>query len=192
MRGAAPYPGLVRPGPLPYLLLGSALLWGCGDGRAPTPALAPVRLTIDGPQDMATVESGTIEVHGRVEPATARVLIDGDVADVQNGSFSTTVALEPSANVIDVQAGAPRHPAAMTALRVVRRVPVEIPELAGQPPRDAVRALEAVGLAGEVSTRGGILDRLLLGSEGICDSDPAAGERVPTGTLVHLTASKAC
>ncbi len=182
----------MRPGLLPYLLLGSALLWGCGAQRAPAPALAPVRLTIDGPQDMATVESGTIEVHGRVEPATARVLIDGDEADVRNGSFSTTVALEPNANVIDVQAGAPRHPAAMTALRVVRQVPVEIPDLGGRSPEHAVQALEALGLAGEVSTRGGLLDELLPGSEGVCDTDPAPGERVRTGTVVRVTVSKVC
>src|SRR3954466_3180497 len=106
-----------------------ALLAGCGGDRKPEPALPPVRLTIDGPLDPATVDKGTVDVHGRVTPADARVLVGGDEAGVEGGAFSATVSLSPGANVIDVEAGAPRRAAAMTAVRVIRRVPVEIPDL---------------------------------------------------------------
>ncbi len=174
-------------------LVASALSLGaCGQERRAAPALAPVRLSIDGPADAATVEIGTVEVHGRVDPATARVLVDGDEADVRDGAFSLIVPLRAGANVVDVQAGAPRHPAAMTALRVTRQVPVEIPTLAGAAPDDAVRTLERLGLRTEIVGGGGPLDFLIPGSDGVCATEPAAGERVRSGSRVRIQTSKGC
>src|SRR3954447_14859714 len=113
-------------------------LAGCGGKVQREPALPAVRLVIDGPLDPATVDKGSVEVHGRVTPSDARVLVAGAEAGVDGGAFSPTVSLSPGANIIDVEAGAPRRPAAMTALRVIRRVPVEIPDLTGQRPADAL------------------------------------------------------
>lgn len=168
------------------------LLAGCGGERRAAPALAPVRLTVDGPSDATTVDADSVEVHGRVVPSTAHVLVDGAEADVRAGAFSEVVALDAGPNIIDVQAGAPRHPAAMTALRVVRQVPVEIPELAGRPPAEAVQVLEDLGLRTQVSNDDGLLDVLLPGTEGVCVSDPGPGELVRTGTVVRLRTAKAC
>ena len=82
-------------------------------------------------------------MRGSVTPSTARVLVAGESADVDGGEFSATVALEAGTNVIDVQAGAPEHPPAMTALRVTRIVPVEIPSLDGLSPEEAEATLTA-------------------------------------------------
>lgn len=177
---------------LGLLALTPALLLGCGEERRAEPPLAPVRLTLDGPTDATTVDADSVEVHGRVVPATARVLVAGDEADVRDGDFSTVVALDAGPNVIDVQAGAPRHPAAMTALRVVREVPVEIPRLEGRAPDEAVQALEDLGLRTEVESDNGLLDALIPGTEGVCATDPGPGELVRTGTVVQLRTSKAC
>jgi len=168
------------------------LLAGCGQERRAARPLAPVKLTIDGPTDATTVDADSVEVHGQVVPAAARVLIGGDEADVRDGAFSLVVALEAGANVIDIQAGAPRHPAAMTALRIVREVPVEIPTLEGRPPDEAVQALQDLGLRTELADDGGILDALIGGTEGVCGTDPGPGELVKTGTVVLLRTSKAC
>jgi hypothetical protein len=127
-----------------------------------------------------------------VTPADARVLVAGDDAGVDGGSFSATVALEPGANVIDIEAGAPRRPAAMTAVRVVRQVPVEIPDLAGEKPGDAIRALHGLGLQTKSEDAGGLLDGLLPGDPGVCETDPAAGEKVKAGSTVKVRVAKAC
>lgn len=168
------------------------LATGCGEERRAAPPLAPVRLIVDGPTDATTVDADSVEVHGRVVPATARVLVDGAEADVRDGSFSMVVALDAGPNVIDLQAGAPRHPAAMTALRVVREVPVEIPQLEARAPDEAVQALEDLGLQAQVESDGGLLDALIPGTEGVCATDPGPGELVRTGTVVRVGISKAC
>src|SRR3954452_23921319 len=124
------------------LALACALtLAGCGSTPAPRKALAPVRLTVDAPQDPSTVDASTVEVHGQVWPPAATVLVAGDEAGVERGGFSAVVDLHEGANVIDVTAGAPRRAAAMTAVRVVRRVRVTVPSLAGLSPGDAVAKL---------------------------------------------------
>jgi hypothetical protein len=167
-------------------------LAGCGGDPKPTPALPPVRLTIDGPPDAATVDQGTIEVHGRVSPANAQVLVMGDEAGVDSGAFDAIVTLRPGANVIDIVAGAPRRPAAMTALRIVRRVPVTIPDLAGQAPADAIRSLQALGLNTKTEKAGGLLDDILPGTPGVCETSPGAGEKVKAGSTVTVRTAKSC
>jgi len=40
--------------------------------------------------------------------------------------------------------------------------------------------------------RGGLLDRLIPGTVGVCDSDPVAGEEVRPGSTVVLRVARAC
>jgi len=80
----------------------------------------------------------------------------------------------------------------MTALRVTRRVPVEVPDVAGLSPEDATKALEGRGLRADVKRSGGLLDDLLPGSLGVCRTDPDAGERVRAGTAVSVEVAKSC
>src|SRR5512132_3040495 len=84
-----------------------AVVGGCGGEDKPPPKPPrPVALTIQQPGDTARVESGTIDVLGIVEPATAQVRVLGRPASVSGGSFSVQVPLEPGANVVDVIASA--------------------------------------------------------------------------------------
>lgn len=165
---------------------------GCGGEPEREPALAPVRLAVDSPFDTASVDAGTITVSGTVRPAGTRVLVAGDEASVDGNAFTAVVDLEPGANVIDVAAGAPRRPAAMTAVRVTRLVPVEVPDLDGLEPEDAERELEALGLGAELSRGGGLLDELIPGSLGVCGTDPPAGEQVRPGSTVTVEIANAC
>lgn len=180
----------MRRAPLGLLLLMVALAAGCGK-RKPTPALAPVRLELTAPADLAQVDARTVTVTGRVTPAAARVLVDGREATVRGGAFSAEVALSGGANVIDVQAAAPRHPAAFTAVRIVRLVPVAVPELEGLSVADATNALEALRLKAKVREINPI-DFLLPGTVGVCGTEPAADAKLRTGTTVTLLVQKAC
>src|SRR4051812_46830071 len=80
---------------------------GCGaddDKKAQRPP-APVGLKVSAPDDMSNVRAESVEVKGTVAPAGAAVLVLGQRAAVSGGgTFSTTVALQPGANVIDVMA----------------------------------------------------------------------------------------
>ena len=180
--------GGVRRLTLGFLLV--AGLAACGD-RERTPALAPVHLVLTAPADLSSVEAHTITVRGTVVPAGARVLVQGREAEVREGRFSAEVDLVGGDNVIDVQAAAPRRPAAMTAVRVTRLVPVRIPKVEGYPPEDAVDALEAVGLRADIRETG-FFDEILPGSLGVCFTDPPAGEKVRVGTTVAVVVQKSC
>jgi hypothetical protein len=173
------------------LLVPVLVLAGCGTQER-SPALAPVRLTITAPSDLATVEDDVVEVAGEVVPRNARVRVAGAEAEVRGGAFSATVALEAGANVIDVQAAAPRHPAAMAAVRVTRLVPVEVPDLEDLAPEEAVAALEAIGLEAEVRDGGGLLDGLLPDDPTVCGTSPEAGEQVRVGTRVVVVIARGC
>jgi hypothetical protein len=172
---------------LGLLLLGLA---GCGE-RERTPALAPVRVNLSAPADLARVDGRTVTVRGTVTPPDARVLVNGVEATVRGGAFASSVELEGGANVIDIQAAAPRHPAAMTAIRVTRLVPVRVPDVEGLSPHDAVDRIEAVGLVADVHD-GGLLDDLLPGTVGVCDTAPPAGEKVRAGSTVAVFTQKTC
>jgi hypothetical protein len=174
-------------------LLGLILLLGlaaCGE-RERTPALSPVRVTLIAPADLAQVEAHTVQVRGTVAPAGARVLVDGVEANVRGGAFSAAVELEGGDNVIDVQASAPRHPSAMTALRVTRLVPVRVPDVEGLSPADAEARIEAVGLVPDVHDPG-LLDSILPGTVGVCETSPGIGEKVRAGTTVAVLTAKSC
>lgn len=166
-------------------------LSGCGETARERPR-APVRIELSTPADLAEVDDDTVEVSGSVVPASARVLVAGEQAEVDEGEFSATVALEAGANVIDVQAGAPLRAAAMTALRVVRVVPVEIPELGGASPEEAIEVLEALELVVKLNDTGDLIDDVFFGAEGVCGTDPPAGELVRPGTTVIVEIQGVC
>ncbi len=180
----------MRRAPLGLLLLALATVAGCGK-RERTPALAPVRLVLTGPQDLAQVEARSVTVSGRVAPAGARVLVDGVQATVRGGSFTAEVSLSGGANVIDVQAAAPRHPAAFTAVRITRLVPVVVPKLEGLDPDDATDKLSDLGLKAEVRNINPI-DFVLPGTVGVCGTEPGADAKVRVGTTVTLLVQKSC
>jgi beta-lactam-binding protein with PASTA domain len=111
---------------------------------------------------------------------------------VRGGTFSASVDLEGGVNVIDVVAAAPRHPAAMTAVRVTRIVPVRVPPVSGLSPDDAVAALREAGLEADIRDEGGFLDDILPGSKGVCGTDPGEDERVRAGTTVTVVVAESC
>src|ERR687888_1574772 len=114
-------------------------LAACGAWSRPPPAkpLPPVAVTIDQPGDTSTVDSGTVEVRGTVEPAAAQVRVLGRPATVSGGAFSVEVPLDPGANVVDVIATASRRAPLMTAFRVTREILVTVPDLSGKSVDDA-------------------------------------------------------
>jgi Glucodextranase, domain B/PASTA domain len=165
---------------------------GCGGDDRPAAPPRAVQLALVGPSDAATVEGDAVEVRGRVVPSASSVRVLGREVDVSGGSFSAEVALEEGANLIDVAASAPGRRPVSTALRVVREVPVEVPDLRGDEPEAAVETLEGLGLEAEVRRGGGLLDDLLPSELGVCATDPEDGTRVRPGTTVVVEVAKVC
>jgi hypothetical protein len=168
---------------------------GCGGGdddeRAQRP-LVPVELDVSEPADMAVVQSDTVEVAGTVEPAGASVRVLGERADVSGGTFRARVALEPGPNVIDVIATARGRATAMTAFRVTRELPVEVPDLDGLAVQEVEDRLADAGLKADISERSGLIEELLPGEPSVCQQDPEAGTRVRRGTTVRVEVGKSC
>jgi hypothetical protein len=166
------------------------VLGGCGEASKPAP---PVRLTVDAPSDMALLREDSVDVHGVVSPATARVSVEGKDVAVSSGRFSTSVALLPGTNLIDVVAGAKdgARPA-MVALRVRREVTVAVPDLIGFTPSDAEDSLAGLGLEADVQEAGGLIELLLPEDARVCRTDPPAGTDVEPGTTVKVLAAKRC
>jgi Glucodextranase, domain B/PASTA domain len=166
-----------------------ALAGGCGgDGPAP----APVRLRITAPQDEAVVRSARVELRGTVRPTTATVTVEGHRAPVSGGAFHATVALAAGTNVVDVMASAGDAPPALTAIRVRRRVTVDVPDVTGLVAADATDELEALGLKAQLDDQDGIFERLLPGKAKVCATDPSSRATVDPGTTVRLLVSKQC
>lgn len=171
-----------------------AVVAGCGGSDKPRPKPPrPVALTIEQPGDAATVESGSVDVRGTVEPATAQVRVLGRPASVNGGSFSVQVPLEPGANVVDVIASAARRSPMLTAFRITREVLVAVPDLTGQDVGDAEDSLKNLGLKID-ARRGpdGFIDGLLPGAPKVCTQRPSAGEKVHKGATVQVVAAKGC
>lgn len=148
---------------------------------------------IQQPGDTATVQAGTVDVRGTVEPATAQVRVLGRPATVSGGSFTIQVPIEPGANVVDVIASAPHRAPMLTAFRVTREVLVVVPDLSGQDVGDAEDSLKGLGL--EIDARrgsDGFIDGLLPGAPKVCTQRPAAGEKVHKGATVTVVAAKGC
>jgi hypothetical protein len=166
---------------------------GCGgDDERAQRTLVPVELDVTAPANTAVVQSETVVVRGSVEPAGASVRVLGKPAAVSDGRFRIEVPLQPGANVIDVMASARGRAAAMTALRVTRELPVEVPDLDGLEVPEVEERLSDVGLVPDVTERGGLFDELLPGEPAVCQQDPEPGTEVRRGTTVQVQVARSC
>lgn len=144
------------------------------------------------PADMALSRAGSVEVHGVVRPAGARVLVEGRSVAVRRGRWAATVRLLPGTNLVDVIAGAPRARPAMVAVRVRREVTVAVPDLTDYTPSDATDRLAALGLTADVQKAQGLIELLLPLDAHVCSTDPPAGTAVDPGSTVTVVAAKRC
>ena len=151
-----------------------------------------MRLEISAPADSAVVDGGSVDVRGRVTPASARVRIRGRATRVSGGTFSASVPLEDGANVIDVAATARGRSPMLTAFRVTRDERVTVPALEGIAVEDLEGELAPLGLELDAERGGGFLDELRSGDPAVCEQEPAAGTRVERGTTVHVVVAKSC
>jgi bacillopeptidase F len=159
---------------------------------APRP-LAPLRLQLSSPADGTRVTSDSVTVAGSVSPpSAASVLVVGQRVALTGGTFSARVAVQPGSNIIDVLAGAPHARATMTAVRVYRLLDVTVPDLSGDSPSAATRALHALGLQFRFHDEDGFFDFLLPNSPQVCGSSPPAGRSVEPGSVVTLSVAKTC
>ncbi len=166
---------------------------GCGADDAEPPKPEPrVRLEITAPADLATLRRGTVDVRGRVTPVSATVLVLGRPALVSEGGFTVVVPLKPGANVIDVAATARGRRPALTAIRVTRDQRVAVPDLVGVKEDEARAALDRRSLEVAVEDGGSFLDRFVPQAPAVCEQEPAAGARVPRGTVVRVVVARAC
>ena len=177
-----------------YVVVACLAVVGCGGGDDPPAqrALAPVVLEVTEPSDEAVVRTDSVTVRGTVSPPGAAVRVAGRAAEGDAGVFTAEVALDPGANVIDVTATARGRAPALTALRVTRELPVEVPDLAGLGMEEAERRLRDVGLRAEFDDGGGLFDGLLPGEPAVCEQDPEAGAEVRRGTVVTATVARQC
>src|SRR4051812_20859725 len=167
-----------------------ALAGGCGGDR---PAPPPVRLDVTAPSDRAVVRAATVELRGTVRPASAVVTVRGERATVSGeGTFHASVRLAAGSNVIDVMASAGDARPALTAIRVRRRVSVEVPDLVGVLAADVKDRLAGTGLKAKVDDQDGIFERILPGDPVVCATDPSAGEEADPGTTVRVLVSRRC
>jgi beta-lactam-binding protein with PASTA domain len=120
------------------------------------------------------------------------VLVRGEPADVRGEEFTARVKLEEGANVVDVTASARGRAPTLTAIRIVRRVTVTVPDLEGESRDEAVERLDDLGLEAKVRRDEGFLDWLQPGGQSVCETDPAAGKDVRPGTTVEVVVSKDC
>jgi hypothetical protein len=177
--------------PLLVALL-AVLVAGCGGSSQPPRDEPKVRLKLSVPADSAVVRAETVAIQGSVQPAGARVEVLGREVAVDGGSFSTAVALEPGANLIDVAASAPGRRPDFAATRVVREVRVAVPDVVGSDADSAEEQLAGLGLEVNRKAGGGFLDPILPGSEKVCESTPKAGTQVLPGSEVTLVVAREC
>jgi Glucodextranase, domain B/PASTA domain len=179
--------------PLLALALLTAVTACGGDAKRPGAAGSrAVRVTIAGPGDQATTRSRMLTVHGSVSPADASVLVLGQPADVVAGAFSARVALQPGANVIDLEATAAGRSPALTALRITREMPITVPDLSHLTPEDARVQVTRLGLQLRTEDDGGLLEGILPGTPGVCAQRPGAGAEAHKGDTVTVLVAKRC
>ena len=170
----------------------ATLAAACGDEQKP-PAREPfVELTLTAPDDAGTTRDERIEITGTVKPAGATVQVLGGEVAVEDGRFSTEVALEPGANLIDVAGSARGRRPDFAALRVIREQRVALPDLVGRDADTAQEELEGLGLEVRAEESGGFFDPLLPGDPAVCAMEPGAGEQVLPGTEVTLRVARDC
>lgn len=175
------------------IVCAALVLAACGgdDGQSEG-SLRPIRLSVVAPADRAVVRDEAIDVRGRVDPPRAQVLVRGEPADVRGNEFTARVQLDEGANVVDVTAAARGRAPTLTAVRIVRRVTVTVPDLESEPREEAVERLEDLGLEPKVRREEGFLDWLQPGGEFVCETDPAAGDEVRPGDEIEVVVSKDC
>jgi beta-lactam-binding protein with PASTA domain len=177
--------------PTVILLAAGLALTACGE--APRPAAEPrVQLKLEVPDDGRAVRTDHVAVRGTVVPADAAVKVSGADADVQGGEFNADVELQPGGNVIDITATSPGRRPATDALRVMRDMRVEVPDLTGVSYDDAASKLEGLGLQVTEEVGGGWLDRVLPGPISVCETSPKAGTLVQPHTTVTVTTAHSC
>jgi hypothetical protein len=167
------------------------LVVGCGNRTLP--AAAPVKLTVESPTDGARQVADSATITGVVAPHHARVLVLGhSVSADRSGHFTASVPLVPGTNLIDVIASAPRAQPAMLSLRVTRYVLINVPDVTGRSPNDAVARIRAAGLTPVLHADSNPLSFLLPFSTQVCNQSPSGGSRVEPDTRVTLNAGKVC
>jgi len=177
----------------PLALTLAAGLALCACGEAPRPAAEPrVQLKLELPDDGGSVRADHVAVRGTVTPADAAVQVAGEAADVERGEFSAEVGLEPGGNVIDITATAPGRRPATDAVRVLRDMRVEVPDLVGSERDAAVARLRELGLEFTEERGGSWLDRLLPGAIEVCATRPPAGNLVQPRSAVTVQTQRDC
>jgi beta-lactam-binding protein with PASTA domain len=173
-------------------VLAVAFLTACGEEERPPQREPLVEVMLDAPPDTDVTRDERITISGTVKPERATVEVLGSEVEVQDGRWSTEVALEPGANLIDVAGSANGRRPDFAALRVVREQRVPLPDLAGRDADTAQEELEGLGL--EVRTRdgGGFFDPLLPGDPAVCSMDPGPGTQVLPGSEVTLEVARDC
>jgi hypothetical protein len=172
------------------MLTAGLLLSGCGETSRP--ATGPrVKLKLEAPNDGGTTRADHIAIRGSVTPAGSAVQVMGVQVQVSAGEFTAEVDLQPGGNVIDITASSPGRRPATDALRYVRDMRVDVPNVLSKSPDDATAALEDTGLVAVVEEDGNWLDRL-LGSPQVCATRPPAGTAVAKGTKVTLETARNC
>jgi hypothetical protein len=182
----------MRLGPLIAAGFAGALLSGCGEDTPPPKPQKPVQISVSAPIDTAVVQGATMQVRGTVSPAGARVRVQGHVARVSGGEFTSSVQLAQGPNVIDVVAAARGRAAAMTAFRVTREERVAVPDFAGLSLDDAQQEADKHDLKLESERGGGFLDSLVPRRIGVCEQEPAPGKQVRRGSTVRVLVARAC
>lgn len=109
------------------------LLVGCGEesdkeqgstSEAQTetePQLEVIQLDVTSPEDHATVKAKSTVVKGKVDPPSAKVLVDGRSVPVRGGRFKIRVKLSLGENDFALEAAAPGHEDADLTWTVIRK-----------------------------------------------------------------------
>ena len=99
------------------------------------------------------------------------------------GEFTADVELQPGGNVIDVTATSPGRRSATDAVRVVRDMRVDVPNVVGQSPDDATAALKDAGLDGRSRSAAAAGSTACSAAPQVCATRPPAGARWSTRGL---------
>ena len=176
--------------PLILLLAAGLLVSACGE--TPRSASEPrVKLKLDAPNSGGSTREDHVAVSGTVSPADSAVQVMGVEAKVTAGQFTAAVDLQPGGNVIDITASSPGRRSATDAVRYLRDMRVDVPDVLGSTPEDATAALKAAGLVAAIEEDGNWLDRL-LGEPQVCSTDPPAGTPVDRSSKVTVRVARAC
>jgi hypothetical protein len=182
----------MRLGILIAALSAGALVGGCGAADPPPKPQKPVQLSVSSPNDTAVVQGATAQVTGTVSPPQARVRVQGHIAQVNHGSFTSTITLDQGANVIDVSAAASGRATALTAFRITRIERVSVPQLVGLSVDDANSEAAKLDLKTTTERGGGFLDPLVPRGLHVCDQSPAPGKQVRRGSTLRLLVARSC